>query len=270
LGAGMASSAIGDLANEWQQAGLGRGDTVLVHSSLRRTLRRLLSAGRQVTADDLLASFIEAVGPTGTLLMPLFNFDFPKGIRFDIRSSPSQMGALTEAARLHPRAVRTGHPIYSFAVIGAEAERYRGIENFSGYGADSPFAMLHRGGGRIAVLDLPDVQSMTFYHYVEQCNEVPYRFHKVFEGEYVGADGVVAVRRFGLFVRDTDKGVQTDVDPMGELLWKRGLYRGFRPGIGCGLRVIDAAAMFDAVSAIIRAGNAEGMLYRTEPMRQAG
>lgn len=266
----MASSAIENLANEWRQAGLGLGDTVLLHSSLRRTLRRLLTKGGTVTAGDVLASFVDAVGPGGTLLLPLFNFDFPKGVPFDIRSSPSQMGALTEAARLDPRAVRTGHPIYSFAVIGAESHKFRGLENFSGYGADSPFAMLHRLGGRIAVLDLPDVRSMTFYHYIEQCNDVPYRFHKVFEGEYVGADGVMSVRRFGLFVRNTDMGVVTDVDPMGELLWKRGLYRGFRPGVGCGLRIIDAGAMFDATSAIIRAGNAEGTLYRLEPMRRAG
>ncbi|MGA9075436.1 MAG: hypothetical protein WB368_15075, partial [Candidatus Sulfotelmatobacter sp.] len=52
--------------------------------------------------------------------------------------------------------------------------------NFSGDGADSPFGILHKEGGKIAVLDLPDQQSMTFHHYVEESLSVDYRFHKRF------------------------------------------------------------------------------------------
>jgi aminoglycoside 3-N-acetyltransferase len=266
----MAESGVTQLAKEWRAAGLASGDAVLVHSSLRRTLHRMSAAGRPITAADVLDSFLEAIGSKGTLLLPLFNFDFTKGTRFDMRTTPSQMGALTDAGRRHPKAVRTGHPIYSFAAIGAEAERFRGLENFSGYGSDSPFAILHSLAGRIAILDLPDVHSMTFYHYVEECAEVPYRFHKRFSGEYVDAAGSLSTRTFGLFVRRTDKGVVTDVDPMGELLWERGLYRGFRPGEGIGLRVIDATALYDATTAVIRDGKAAGLLYHIESQQGFG
>ena len=267
----MAEDPITAMARQWRSAGVGAGDMLLLHSSLRRVARTVIRAGGAAdqVADLVLDSVLEALGPRGTLLLPLFNFDFTSGAGFDIRATPSQMGALTEAARRHPRAVRTGHPIYSFAAIGAEAPRFAGVENFSGYGPDSPFALLHAVGGRIAVLDLPDQQAMTFYHYVEEALSAPWRYHKRFEGDYVGWDGQISRRAFGLYVRDLERGVLTHVDPMGERLWAAGLYAGERPGQGRGLRTIAASALFDAVSAVINAGQAEGLLYRIEAPRSA-
>ncbi len=262
----MVDGVVSVLSQQWRDAGVRPGDILLLHSSLRRTTRVVVRAGGQVAAaaEIVLDSFLEALGPDGTLLLPLFNFDFTAGVGFDIRSTPSQMGALTEAGRLRRGAVRTGHPIYSFAVLGREAERFRGLENFSGYGPDSPFAVLHALGGRIGVLDLPDQHSMTFYHHVEEMKAAPWRYHKTFEGDYVGGDGVSGRRRFGLFVRDLERGVTTDVDAMGERLWAAGLYSGDRPGEGGGLRLIDAGALFDATAEVIDQGRAEGLLYRIE------
>ncbi len=252
------------LAAQWRANGVAEGDVLLVHSSLRRLLRGYLKKGVKLTPQDVLASFLTAVGGRGTLLLPLFNFDFTKGVPFDIRSTTSQMGALTEAGRLHPEAVRTGHPIYSFVVIGAQSERFNKIENFSGYGADSPFAVLRELAGKIAVLDLPDQHSMTFYHHVEEMHEVPYRYHKDFVGPYTGRDGKTETRRFSLFVRDVEKAVLTHVNPMGELLWRQGLYSGDRPGVEHGLRVIQAEALYQATATVIREGRAQGLLYRIE------
>jgi aminoglycoside 3-N-acetyltransferase len=263
----MTTVPIDLLTREWREAGLGTNDIVLIHSSVKRTLRRYLKAGHRLDTADILQSFLQAVGPGGTVLFPLFNFDFTTGVPFDIRTTPSRMGALSEAARLHPGAVRTGHPIYSFAVIGAEARRFDGVENFSGYGPDSPFAMLRALDGKIAVLGLPDQHSMTFYHHVEEAHEVPYRYHKTFTADYTGRDGGSAPRTFGLFVRDIEKGVMTAVDPMGERLWADGLYAGHRPDAESGLRVIGARVLFDAVGAVIQAGAAQGLLYRIEPGR---
>ncbi len=166
------------LAREWAESGIKEGDTVLIHSDIKRTIRRFMRQGERITPQIILKSFLDTVGPSGTLLFPLFNFDFAKGIPFDIRNTPSQMGALTETGRLYPGAIRTGHPIYSFAIIGAKAERFKGVNNFSGYGPDSPFAILRELNGKIAVLNLRDQNSMTFYHYVEEMHNVDYRFTK--------------------------------------------------------------------------------------------
>lgn len=256
-----ASDAPRLLAEAWRQAGLREGDLLLIHSSISRTLRNLRQGGVEAGPEVVLESFRHAVGCDGTVVLPLFNFDFTHGHQFDIRDTPSQMGALTEAGRTSPEAVRTGHPIYSFAALGRQANEFRGVVNRSGYGEDSPFGIIHRLGGKIAVLDLPDLNSMTFYHYVEEMEAVPYRYHKEFSGTYVDADGTSTERTFSLFVRDLERRVVTDVDRMGEELWRQGLYHGDRPGAGSGLRVIEAPALVDAVQAVIRAGRAVDYLY---------
>ncbi len=243
------------LADNWRRCGIESGDVVLVHSSLKRTLQAY-----DTTPEEVFRSFLDAVGPSGTVLFPLFNFDFTKGVPFDIRTTPSQMGALTETARRHPNAVRSGHPIYSFAVIGLHA-RHFDVDNLSGYGADSPFAILRQLDGKIGVLDLEDQNSMTFYHHVEEMHGVSYRFHKPFIGQYTDQGGVTGVRTYSLFVRDLDKGVTTDVNPMSELLWESGLYQGDRPKQGVGLRTISAQALYSAVSSVIEADRALGLLY---------
>ena len=252
------------LVDEWLESGIQKGDTVLIHSSVKRLFKRYLRSGIRLTPEIILESFLEAVGDTGTLLFPLFNFDFTKGIDFDIRHTPSHMGALTEAARKHPNAVRTGHPIYSFAIIGAKADEFKNVNNFSGYGEDSPFALLLQMEGKIAVLDLPDQESMTFVHHVEEMLNVNYRYHKVFTGNYTDKNGETTAKDYGLFVRNIEKGVRTYVDPAGELMWQADLYHGARHNEGSGLRTIRAADMFDFISNIINSDRAEGILFRIE------
>ena len=246
------------LSNNWAKCGVESGDTLLIHTSLRRTLTKY-----NTTPKIILESFLDVLGEAGTLLLPIFNFEFTKGVPFDIRTTPSQMGALTEAGRVYPGAVRNGHPIYSFAAIGANANHFK-IDNFSGYGEDSPFAILRKLDGKIGVIDLADQNSMTFYHHIEEMHNVPYRYHKKFTGKYTDAKGVTTEKTYGLFVRDIEKGVLTDVNPMGELLWEKGLYSGDRPKEETGFRVISANAMYAEVSKVIKAGRAEELLYSIE------
>lgn len=257
--------SIENLKSEWQSAGINKGDTVLIHSSMARTVRRFTEdKSNRPNIELFVSSFLDAVGTSGTVLFPLFNFGFSEGEPFDIKNTPSKMGKLTEAARLHPDAVRTMHPIYSFAVIGAKADQFENIDNKSGYGEDSPFAILRQLNGKIASLDLDDQNSMTFYHHVEEMKKVPYRFMKTFEEPYTDWDGTTASKKYSLYVRDTASGVKTHVNPAGELLWGKGLYSGFRPKVGPGLRVIDSNKMFDFVSSIIDSGKAKGLLYSVD------
>ena len=121
----------------------------------------------------------------GTLIIPLFNFGFTKGETFDINSTPSKMGVLTEFFRKNYNIIRTGHPIYSFGVVGSKNNKFLDLDNYSGYGEDSPFGVLKDVKGKIAILDLDDQHSMTFYHYIEEINNVKYRYFKKFSGNYI-------------------------------------------------------------------------------------
>jgi aminoglycoside N3'-acetyltransferase len=250
------------LAQEWKNSGVEEGDTLLIHSNIKRTLVKMRRQGVKLMPEHILQIFIEALGKDGTLILPLFNFEFPESKFFDIRSTPSQMGALTEIGRIYPGSVRTGHPIYSFVAIGKNADLFRDLDNESGYGSDSPFALLKSLDGKIGSLDLEDQNSMTYYHYVEEMHNVPYRYFKEFSGTYIDRNGISTNRTYKLFVRDIEHDVRTHVNPAGELMWEQGFYSGDRPGIGSGLRIVGAEKMYDFVSQIIVSGNAEGTLFR--------
>jgi aminoglycoside 3-N-acetyltransferase len=249
------------LVGYWDGSGLELGDTVLIHSSMKRTFGYLLSCGVQPDPKMIIDSLLNLIGKKGTILFPLFNFDFPKSKEFSMISTPSQMGAVTEFARKNYQGYRTGHPIYSFYAIGSSAGEFKGINNRSGYGKDSPFAKLLDLDGKIASIDLDDQNSMTMYHFVEESMSVDYRYFKTFSGRYQSQLGLISDEEYILFVRDIEKGVKTDVNRMGEILWSEGHYIGNRPGCGNGMRSIKATSFVGRTTKEISEGRAVQTLY---------
>lgn len=205
------------LLSDFQILGVKAGDTLLVHSSYKSLGE--VDGGPQTVIDSLL----EALGEEGTLLMPTFNFDFCKGSDWDVRETPSQMGYMTNLARLDPRASRVFHPIYSFAVIGKHAEAFGNLRYKSSYGANSAFAKLRKLEGKIMVIGLSYNDSMTFFHHIEELEGVDYRYLKDFTGNITDWDGNTTVDTYQMLVRDIDQGVQTMVDPMGALFEEAGI-----------------------------------------------
>jgi len=208
-----------DLVNGFHQVGVEPGDTLLVHSSYKAF--GPVEGGPQTVVNALEA----ALGPEGTLIMPTFNFDFNKGQPWDVRSTPSQMGVLTELVRKHPRSKRVFHPIYSFAILGRHAEMLGSLRYKSSYERDSVFGKLRDLDAKIMVIGLSYTNSMTFFHHIEQMEGVDYRFLKQFTGQVTDWDGSTRTDTFEMLVRDIDKGVITEVDPMGELMEKEGVIK---------------------------------------------
>lgn len=208
-----------DLVDGFRALGVEAGDTLLVHSSYKsfgpvdggpQTVIRALEMALDTEHD-------------GTLIMPTFNFGFNKGEPWDVRSTPSKMGVLTEIVRQDPRAKRVFHPFYSFAVLGRHAEMLGGLRYKSAYERNSVFGKLRDLDGKIMVIGLSYTNSMTFFHHIEQMEGVDYRFLKQFTGEVTDADGRTYTDTFEMLVRDIDKGVITEVDPMGFLMEEKGV-----------------------------------------------
>lgn len=258
----MVNMSTSYLSEQWSNSGVQAGDCLLLHSSLKRTLNTDIALSANLGPSDVLKSVLDVLGPEGTLLVPLFNFDFCDGVPFDYFKTPSRMGEFTECVRRHDGAVRTGHPVYSFAALGYRAQDFADIDNQSGYGKDSPFAKLMELNGKIGILDLQENDSMTFYHFVEEACGISYRYLKAFTGDYTDRSGVTSRRTYMINVRDIERGVETAVNPAGEILWEAGAYVGDRPGVGSGLRVVEASSVFKITEEIIRSGKAEGTLYR--------
>src|SRR5438034_1294756 len=108
----------GALTAQFRALGLAPGDTVFVHSSLSRIRHVLGGAGAVV------AALLDAVGPKGTIAAPTIPYRgsmrayLESAPLFDLRETPSAMGAISEAIRRHPRAVRSREPTHPVAAIG--------------------------------------------------------------------------------------------------------------------------------------------------------
>ena len=252
---------INQLSERWFNSGIKPGDTILLHSNIRRLLLEFKDKKINLDANLVLQSFLKTIGNEGTLILPLFNFDFCKGILFDINSTKSRMGALTELSRAKKDCVRTGHPVYSFGVFGKKKNIFKNLDNQSAYSDESPFGFLRRLNGKIAVLDLDDQNSMTYYHHIEEICNVSYRYFKNFTGPYIGFDKKKNMRTYKIFVRKLDLGIVTNVNPASDLLWKENLYYGDKPFYKSGLRVINSVLMFDYISYIIKSGKALNIIY---------
>jgi len=250
------------LADNWEKCGVEQRDVLLVHSSLKRLLLKVSHEfGVRISIKTVYNSFLEVLGEKGTLILPLFNFDFPKTKFFDICNTPSQMGSLTEIGRLDESSVRTGHPIYSFSIFGYHKKEFININNYSGYGPDSPFAVIKALDGKIAIIGLTDQHSMTSYHFVEEANNVDYRYYKEFEGKYIDRDGEKTHRKYALYVRNLAENVQTDVNRMMNYLWLNGFYKGEKHDEGYGMRTIKFRDLYQQTEIIIKKGEAINYLY---------
>jgi len=214
------------LVEGFQRLGVEQGDTLLVHSSYK-------SLGEVDGGPATVIRALEATLGTdgeGTLIMPTFNFDFNKGEAWDVRTTPSRMGFLTELVRTNPRAKRVFHPFYSFAILGKHAEMLGSLRYKSAYERNSVFGKLRDLDGKIMVIGLSYNNSMTFFHHIEQMEGVDYRFLKQFTGEVTDENGNTYTDTFEMLVRDIDKGVMTMVDPMGALMEEAGIIKSRKIG----------------------------------------
>ena len=230
-----------ELIEGFKKAGIETGDTLLVHSSYKSLGG--VDGGPQAVIEALL----EVLSPEGTLIMPTFNFNFNKGEPWDVRTTPSQMGILTELVRLDSRAKRVFHPFYSFAVIGKHAvdltrDRYK-----SSYERNSVFGKLRDLDGKIMIIGLDYTHSLTFVHHVEQMEGVDYRYIKEFSGEVTDENGHTTTDTFYMLVRDLDKGVITEVNPMGALLEKLGVVTVHKIG-DAEVKMMKANAVYEAIA----------------------
>ena len=189
--------------------GIHAGDSLYIASNVSRLLTSAQELGvrtsvqRDAFLDACVQSFQDLVTEDGTLLFPLFTWDFCHGLPFDIRHTPGRVGALNNwifAKRKDFR--RTMHPIYSFLVWGKRAPEFLAMENHDSFGSDSPFAYLHRHGGKMLLFDVCVERSFTFVHYVEECIHAPYRYLKAFRGTYVDAEGQETERTYTMYVQD--------------------------------------------------------------------
>lgn len=142
------------LVADLRAMGLRAGDTLLVHCAFSAI--GFVQGGTQT----LIAVFLEVLGPEGHLLMPTspvvkLQFDhLQSNPVFDVRHTPSAMGALSETFRTQPGAVRSLHPTEPVSALGPDKQWF--VEDHFGaptpYNSNSPFHKVIQRNGKILVI----------------------------------------------------------------------------------------------------------------------
>lgn len=147
------------------ELGLRAGDVVVMHSSLS-------SFGKVAGgAETVVNAVLEALGPTGTLVVPTFHYE--PGI-FDHENTPSIVGAITEEVRGRRDAIRSHHPTHSVAAIGPLAEAItEDVEKHDPFGRGSALYKALMVGGKILQLGVTHTTNSTI-HVAEELANVPY------------------------------------------------------------------------------------------------
>ena len=134
-----------DIVSTLRSLGVQPGDLIQVHSSLRSF--GYVEGGPETVVEAMLDLF----EPGGTVLMPTFNQGAER--LFDVRQSPSYNGAITEAFRHHPQAVRSLHATHAYAAIGPlAADLCAGHLEAGTFGMESPLGKLAQRGGWVILL----------------------------------------------------------------------------------------------------------------------
>ena len=122
----LIANAIGfdDVLKELTRLGFGRGDKVIVHSSMSKI--GVLKDG----ANTFNEALKELIGEEGTIIMPThsshssYQFLSNDELYFDVINTASITGALTENFRKSLGVVRSIHPTHSVAAWGKNAQYY--------------------------------------------------------------------------------------------------------------------------------------------------
>ena len=161
-----------DIVKTLRELGINRGDVVYIHSSL--SSMGFVQGG----ADTVIDAFLHVLGSEGTFCVPTIVYA-AQGPRppFQVASTPSEVGRITETTRLRREARRSNNPTHSVAAIGAQAEEIttghdcgRGRPSPWGelaFGHESPWQSFYDLDATCVLLGV-DWEVNTMFHY-QQC-----------------------------------------------------------------------------------------------------
>jgi len=223
--------------------GIEKGDILDIASGLRCITQYCHNHDMWFDGNHLIDALKEKVGTEGTIMIRTFTWDFCHQVPFDIRHSPSQVGILGNIAMERGDFVRTQHPLYSWMVWGKHQEYLCGLENINAFGEGTPFDFLYQNCAKNVRIGNLQVWAFTQRHHAEKMASVPFRYEKMFEGEYIDRNGLRSTRQYSMFVRRLDLDVELNDYSVIESDWEKfGIKIGKNwNGINCSLVLLRGA-----------------------------
>ncbi len=159
-----------ELREGLESLGVRSGDALMLHSSLK-SIGYVDGGPRAV-----LESLIDAVGPTGTLVVPTYWLPGGtilatcklEGYVFDPRKHGSHLGRLPSTFLEFDRIARSVHPTHSVSAIGRHAKDVTASHHLapSIFGEGSPWDRCHALDAKVIGLGI-SMGPVTFYHMLE-------------------------------------------------------------------------------------------------------
>jgi len=241
----------------------------VIHSSLAD-----LGVHERPTKWDVLYALDRVVAEGWTIALPAFTFAFCGGSSFHYKNSSSEVGVLADWVLAEMRnSRRTPHPIYSFVVAGANADRIVECRSTTTFGDDSPFGLFEREDASLVMLGC-GWQFATQFHRYEELAAVPYRYFKEFQGRADFGDGSGEhIVKTSMYVRQLEADPTNDFSPAVVRLRAEGRIRSaplFRSRVES-VRVGDVARICDAMLQADRmtfVSNAAEVSYRVAKISQ--
>ncbi len=149
------------LISDLSQLDVRLGDMLIVHCSMKAV--GWVRGG----PEQLVASLLEVVGPSGTILMPAFTKPPDEKDVIDLSTAPARTGLLGETFRKTPGVVRSAHPTHSITIWGRRADELAlGHELTSGLGLASPLHKAAMAGAEVLMIGC-DLTSCSLIHVAE-------------------------------------------------------------------------------------------------------
>ena len=142
-----------DIVKAFRNAGLPKGAVLMLHSSY------ISLGGVEGGPEAVLEAIREALGPKGTLVLPVF----------------AKLGILTELVKKLDGAVISPCPLGTVCAVGPKAKElvadHWKADTVHGWG--TPFGWMAKNGAYICLMGC-DQDRNTFLHFVEAVNELSY------------------------------------------------------------------------------------------------
>ena len=195
----MARLTIADFKRQFREV-VGRDDQFVVVYSGIWTFGHRFGVPAQQVAHSLVEAMLEEMGSDQTLAFPAYTYDFTRTRHYSPANSMPETGVVPITVHQHFAHTRSKSALNSFLCIGPQAEKLAGVVGATLWGEGSIKAYFEAARARMVVLGLPWKDACGYLHRIEEACNVPYRYHKTFDGTWE-AGGTTLAWSETMFVR---------------------------------------------------------------------
>lgn len=159
-------------------------DNLFLHTNIAGITQYLRSKNKSCNLFFKLLK--KKIGANGSIIIPTYNYNFAKTGTFDFKNCKSDVGYFTNYLLKKNLSKRTLDPIFSHLLFGKKfinKKSFFNKINTNAFGNDSIFKFLENNKFKIICFCCsPD--RITYLHYIEQQLKIPYRYKKIFKGNF--------------------------------------------------------------------------------------